>query len=63
MALPKRLEQKPDGTKTVQANERRRAVEAYNSTPETAQARRAELYQRVKQIDRSAHPKDTFLGR
>jgi hypothetical protein len=40
-------------------NERRRAVEAYNSLPQAAQARRAELYQRVKSIDSFYSPEET----
>ena len=59
MALPKRLEQKPAGMNMELDNERRRAVEAYNSLPAAAQARRAELYQRVKSIDSFYSPEDT----
>jgi hypothetical protein len=57
MALPKRLEQKPAGMNMSLDNERRRLVETYNALPETAQARRGELYQHIKSIDSSIDPK------
>jgi hypothetical protein len=40
-------------------NERRRAVEVYNSTPQTHQERRRQFFDQVKRIDSAYRPEDT----